>query len=312
MPAPAPSNQTVSFLRRRFAEVGIEPHARHGQNFLIDLNLARLIVERAELDDRDVVLEVGTGTGSLTGMMAPHVATVVTVEIDERLFQLAHEELFSLTNVVMLQQDALRNKSHFDDRVIAALRDQLATGPDHRLKLVANLPYSVATPVIANLLGAPIVPHSMTVTVQKELAERITAHPGTKDYGALSVWIQSQCQVELVRTLPPTVFWPRPKVTSAIVHIQVDEALRTRIPDREFFHDFVRALFMHRRKFLRGVLQGCWKAELGKSGIDQALTETGLNPEARAEQLDIESILKLCETIRRLAGQHGESEDEMH
>jgi 16S rRNA (adenine1518-N6/adenine1519-N6)-dimethyltransferase len=310
MPAPAPSNQTVSFLRRRFAEVGIEPHARHGQNFLIDLNLVRLIVERAELDDHDVVLEVGTGTGSLTGMMASRVAAMVTVEIDARLYQLAHEELFGLTNVVMLQQDALRNKSHFDDRVLAAVRDQLAAGPDRRLKLVANLPYSVATPVIANLLSAPIVPHSMTVTVQKELADRIAAHPGTRDYGALSVWIQSQCQVELVRVLPPTVFWPRPKVTSAIVHIQVDEALRQRIPDREFFHDFVRSLFMHRRKFLRGVLQGRWKAELGKSGIDQALAETELNPEARAEQLDIESILKLCDAFQRLVAGGPESKNE--
>ncbi len=281
--------------------MGIEPHARHGQNFLIDLNLVRLLVERADLGDHDVVLEVGTGTGSLTGMMAPHVAAVVTVEIDERLYQLAHEELFGLANVVMLQQDALRNKSHFDDRVIDALRDRLAAGADRRLKLVANLPYSVATPVIANLLSAPVVPHSMTVTIQKELADRIAAHPGTKDFGALSVWIQTQCQVELVRVLPPTVFWPRPKVTSAIVHIRIDEALRRRIPDREFFHDFVRALFMHRRKFLRGVLLGRWKAELGKSGVDQALAETGLNPEARAEQLDVESILKLCETIRRLA-----------
>ncbi len=305
MTAPAQSNQTVSFLRRRFAEVGIEPHARHGQNFLVDLNLVRLIVERAELEPRDVVLEVGTGTGSLTGLVAPRVAAVVTVEIDPRLWQLAHEELFALTNVIMLQQDALRNKSHFDERVLRAVSEQMAAGPDRRFKLVANLPYNVATPVIANLLSAPIVPHSMTVTVQKELGDRIAARPGTKDYSALSVWIQSQCHVEVVRTLPPTVFWPRPKVTSAILHIRVDESLRGQIPDREFFHDFVRALFLHRRKFLRGVLQSRWKAALGKSGVDQALAETGLNPEARAEQLEIGQMLALCETIRRMTAVAG-------
>jgi 16S rRNA (adenine1518-N6/adenine1519-N6)-dimethyltransferase len=302
MPSPAPPNQTVSFLRRRFAEVGIEPHTRHGQNFLVDLNLVRLIVERAELEECDVVLEVGTGTGSLTGLMAPRVAAVVTIEIDPRLYQLAHEELFALSNVVMLNQDALRNKSHFDDRVIQAVQEQLAAGPDRRFKLVANLPYNVATPVIANLLSAPVVPHSMTVTVQKELGDRIAAPPGTKDYSALSVWIQSQCQVELVRVLPPSVFWPRPKVNSAILHITVDESLRARIPDREFFHDFVRSLFLHRRKFLRGVLQSRWKNELGKSGVDQAVTETRLNPESRAEQLTVEEMLALCETIRRMVG----------
>jgi 16S rRNA (adenine1518-N6/adenine1519-N6)-dimethyltransferase len=102
--------------------------------------------------------------------------------------------------------------------------------------------------------------------------------------------------------LPPSVFWPRPKVNSAILHITVDEAQRARIPDREFFHDFVRSLFLHRRKFLRGVLQSRWKNELGKSGVDQALAETQLNPEARAEQLTIEEMLALCETIRRMTG----------
>ena len=94
--------------------------------------------------------------------------------------------------------------------------------------------------MIANLLASPIVPRSMTVTIQKELADRITAQPGTKDYGALSVWVQSQCRVELVRVLPPSVFWPRPKVTSAIIHIEVDDAKRRRIADLAFFHDFVR------------------------------------------------------------------------
>src|SRR6202042_1773816 len=117
---------------------------------LIDQNLMRLIVESAQLRPSDVVLEVGTGTGALTAMIAPHVAAVVTVEIDAQLYQLASEELFGLSNVVMLGHDALKNKSTFDPRVIAALQEQLAGGPDRRLKVVANLPYSVATPVIAN------------------------------------------------------------------------------------------------------------------------------------------------------------------
>jgi 16S rRNA (adenine1518-N6/adenine1519-N6)-dimethyltransferase len=299
---PATNKQTISYLTRRFTEVGIDLRKRLGQNFLVDLNLLRLIAERAKLTEDDVVLEVGTGIGSLSALVAPQVAAVVTVEIDARLFQMAREELLHCSNVVMLSQDALKNKNNLDPRVVDAVSEQLAGDPHRQLKLVANLPFCVATPVIANLLGSTIVPQTMTVTVQKELADRIVARPSTKDYGALSVWIQSQCQVELVRTLPPSVFWPQPKVTSAIIHIALDEALRQRIPDLAFFHDFVRSLFLHRRKFLRGVLHGTWKTHLGKVGIDEVLDETQLDPTSRAEQLDVPAILRLSEAIRQAIG----------
>ena len=302
MPAPARSHQTISYLTRRFAEVGIRPQSRHGQNFLVDMNLQRLLVESAGLNDQDVVLEVGTGTGSLTAMMAPRVAAVVTVELDARLAQLAREELAGQSNVELLEHDALRNKSHLDPRVIQAVGRHLAAAAGRRLKLVANLPYSVATPVIANLLISPIVPHAMTVTVQKELAERITARPGTKDYGALSVWIRSQCRTELIRLLPPTVFWPRPQVTSAIIHVALDQRLRDRIGDLEFFHEFARRLFAHRRKYLRGALLAAWKGQLGKPAIDEILTRLGISPQARAEQLDVPVVLRLCDAFRDALG----------
>jgi 16S rRNA (adenine1518-N6/adenine1519-N6)-dimethyltransferase len=186
--------------------------------------------------------------------------------------------------------------------LIAAVQDQLAAKPDRQLKLVANLPYSVATPVIANLLAGPILPKSMTVTVQREMADRITAQPGCKDYGALSVWIQSQCHVELVRLLPPSVFWPRPQVTSAVVHIDVDPDLRRRIEDLPFFHDFVRSLFYHRRKFLRSVLGSALKGRLDKPAIDRLLAVIRLNPECRADQLDIPAIMRLSEAVRAELG----------
>ena len=299
MPAPA-SNQTISYLAKRFSEAGIRLNTRHGQNFLIDSNLLRLLVERASLGPNDVVLEVGTGTGALTALIAPSVAAVVTVEIDPQLQQLASEELFGLTNIVMLRHDALRNKGNLDPRVIAAVEEQLVVGPERQLKLVANLPYSVATPIIANLLASSIVPHSMTITIQKEVADRIAASPGGKDYGALSVWIQSQCRVELVRILSPTVFWPRPKVHSAIIHIEVDPQLRGRIPDLAFFHDFVRSLFFHRRKFLRSVLHSALKDRLDKPAIDEILGQTNLSPECRADQLTVETILGLSEAVRAM------------
>jgi 16S rRNA (adenine1518-N6/adenine1519-N6)-dimethyltransferase len=299
---PARANQTISYLARRFSEAGIRLNARHGQNFLIDLNLQRLIVERAELTASDVVLEIGTGTGALTALMAPLAAAVVTVEIDPQLYQLASEELFGLTNVVMLRHDALKNKSHFDSRVIEAVEELVGAESGRCLKLVANLPYSVATPVIANLLASSIVPRSMTVTIQKEVADRIMAQPGSKDYGALSIWIQSQCRVELARVLPPSVFWPRPAVTSAVIHLEIDTPRRATIEDLPFLHDFVRALFLHRRKFLRGVLVAVLKDRLEKPQVDELLAQNAFDPQSRAEQLDVPAIIRLSEAVRAAIG----------
>jgi 16S rRNA (adenine1518-N6/adenine1519-N6)-dimethyltransferase len=293
-----PTTQTQSFLIRRFAEVGIQPNTKRGQNFLIDQNLLRLLVESAQLEAHDVVLEVGTGTGSLTAMMAPLAAAVVSVEIDPQLHQLASEELIDFDNVRLLVQDALRNKNNLAPDVIDVLRRELAVGPERRLKLVANLPYAIATPVISNLLAGELVPASMTVTIQKELADRMMAHPSTKDYSALSVWMQSQCRIELVRVMPPSVFWPRPKVHSAILHVVVDGKLRERVPDLPFFHEFVRSMFFHRRKFLRSELASAFKGQLTKTDADEIMHAIALGPTTRAEELDVDTMLRLCETVR--------------
>jgi 16S rRNA (adenine1518-N6/adenine1519-N6)-dimethyltransferase len=291
-------NQTLSFLMRRFAEVGIRPKTKHGQNFLIDLNLVRVLVDAAELDARDLVLEVGTGTGSLTAMLAAQAAEVISVEVDPQMHLLASEELVDVPNVTLLNLDALKNKNRFDSRLLELIGEKLAVDPRRRFKLVANLPFNIATPVLSNLLTGEAVPHSMTATIQKELADRITALPGTKDYGALSVWMQSQCTVHTVRILPPSVFWPRPKVTSAILHIEVDRSRRAAIPDLAFVHTTLRALFFHRRKFLRTVVLSAFKDRLDKPAVDEVLAELGLSPSSRAEELDVPAMLRLCEALR--------------
>ena len=159
---------------------------------------------------------------------------------------------------------------------------------------------------IANLLASPIVPTAMTVTIQKELGDRMMAAPGSKDYGALSIWVQSQCRVELVRSLPPSVFWPRPKVTSSVMQITLDPELRGRINDLAFFHDFVRSLFTLRRKFLRGALVGSWKGKLDKAAIDRALASAELDPEGRAEQLDVPAVLRLSAAMQAEVAKAGE------
>jgi len=294
-------SQTKTFLLERFREMGIRPATRHGQNFLIDLNLVQIIVDSAELTQEDVVLEVGTGTGSLTALMAAKAAAVVTVEIDAHLFELASEQLIDLSNVTMLRLDALRNKNTIDDRVMDAIGEQLSAAPNRRFKLVANLPYNIATPLISNLLLARYVPHSMTVTIQKELAERITAQPSTKDYSALSVWIQSQCQAEIVRIMPPSVFWPAPKVSSAILRIVVDPERRARISDLRYFHQITKALFLHRRKFLRANVVAALKEHLDKEQVDTLLDEMGFSAYTRTEQLTVDTLITLADRIRAAA-----------
>ncbi len=296
-----PASQKLSVLQRRLAEIGIRPDARHGQNFLIDMNLLELLVREAKLTPNDVVLEVGTGTGAVTELIADQAGAVVSVEIDQHLFGLATELLFERNHVRLLHQDALKNKNRFDPRVIEAVQQALAEAPGRQLKLVANLPYCVATPVLSNLLSCEVLPVTMTATIQKELADRIVASPATKDYGALSIWIQSQCDARLVRLLPPSVFWPRPKVDSAIIQITVNPAKRDRIPNRRFFHQFVRAMFIHRRKVLRSNLLGALKRHAGKPEVDALMQPLGLAPQVRAEELSVEQMLSLAEAACQLA-----------
>ncbi|MBL9163446.1 MAG: ribosomal RNA small subunit methyltransferase A [Planctomycetaceae bacterium] len=293
------SRQTKSFLISRFREMGIRPATRHGQNFLIDLNLHRLIVDTANLDERDVVLEVGTGTGAITQLIAERAGAVVTVEIDGHMFDLASEMLLDFDNVTMLHVDALRNKNNFNPAVSEAVGAQLAAAPNRRLKLVANLPYNIATPILSNLLSWEHPPHSMVATIQKELGERMAAQPWSKDYSALSVWFQCQADVEIVRVMPPSVFWPEPKVDSAIVKVVIDPARRAAVPDLGYFHQFTKAIFLHRRKFLRANVVAAMKGTLDKAQVDEVMAEMGFAEDARTEQLDVATLLRLTELFRR-------------
>ncbi len=295
-------NQTLTFLKHRFEEVGLRLNTRHGQNFLIDLNLQNILVESAQLSRDDLVLEVGTGTGALSALIAPQVAHLVTVEVDPRLAQLASEELIDHRNVTLLQQDALAGKHTIAPEVLSALNRHFDQSPQRRFKLVANLPYNIATPLVANLLTLDRPPELMVVTIQKELADRLMAQPCTKDYGAFSLWVQCQCQVELLRVMPPEVFWPRPKVHSAIVRITLQSERRGAIADLEFFRQFVHWLFLHRRKLLRVVLAGQFKSQLDKPAVDDLLRQLNLGEKARAEELPVEQMVRLADAVQKRIG----------
>jgi 16S rRNA (adenine1518-N6/adenine1519-N6)-dimethyltransferase len=294
--------QTLTYLKKKFEASRIQPQTKFGQNFLIDLNLVEMIASTAELTRRDVVLEVGTGMGSLTTIMAAQAGHVVTVEIDHYLAPMARAEFGSLDNITLLEQDALRNKNNLHPTVIETLQERVAAIPGGRLKLVANLPYNVATPILSNLLEIEPWPTRMVATIQRELAERITASPRTRDYSALSVWIQAQCRAEIVRIMPPSVFWPQPKVDSAILDIRPQKVLRDRIGDRRYFHTTVRNIFLHRRKYLRSALISAVKGDLDKEGVDGVLEALNIEPNLRAEQLAPQQMIELVQALRERIG----------
>jgi 16S rRNA (adenine1518-N6/adenine1519-N6)-dimethyltransferase len=285
--------QTLSFLRTLFEERGIKPKNKLGQNFLIDLNLVDLLVRTAELSPEDLVVEIGSGTGSLTARLAETAGAVLSVEIDPAFHTLVSESLHGRANLVLLHADALANKNRLNPEVLQALAALRERSRCPLLKLVANLPYAVATPVVSNFLLTELPFERMVVTVQWEIAERLLATPAHKEYGALAVLVQSVADVSLVRKLAPSVFWPRPQVESAIVMIRPNAEKRAHVGEVQRFRAFLRDLYAHRRKNLRGALAGFPGKRFAKEEIDRKLAELGIDGAARAETLDLEQHLRL-------------------
>jgi 16S rRNA (adenine1518-N6/adenine1519-N6)-dimethyltransferase len=289
------ARQTLTYLRNLMESRGIHPKNKLGQNFLIDLNLLDLIVGAAELSREDLVLEVGSGTGSLTNRLAERAGAVLGIEVDRDFFALAREMVAGRPNATLLCADVLKNKNLLNPEVLGKLAELQRNAGCSRLKLVANLPYAVATPVIANHLLSELAIERMVVMVQWEIAERLLAQPGSKDYGALTVLVQSLADVETVRRrVPPTVFWPRPQVASAIVCIRPSIAKRQHVGDVLRLRSFLRDLYTHRRKNLRSALASLPRGRQKKEDVDRKLAELGLDPTTRAEDLAIEQHLRLC------------------
>jgi 16S rRNA (adenine1518-N6/adenine1519-N6)-dimethyltransferase len=295
-PRPAPARQTTAYLKQLFEQVGFTIDAKRGQNFLVDLNLLDLLERSADVRPDDVVMEVGTGTGALTERLARSARHIVTCEVDPRLAQLARDKLVDCDNVTLVEGDVLASKHRFAPAVLAAIDAALAGAEGGRFLLVANLPYCVATPVISNLLTLARPFDSATVTVQREMGERMTSAAGSHSYNALSVWIGAQCRGEIVRILPPSVFWPRPKVDSAIVRLDLEPDRRAAIADLGRFHDFVRDVFCHRRKLLRGVLvrmAGGKQQSSAKEAVEKVYASLGFEASVRAEDIPPDTFVQL-------------------
>lgn len=288
--------QTKQDIERLLAGAGTQPRHRLGQNFLIDLNLMRLLVESAHLNHQDVVLEVGTGTGSFTQAIAPDCGHIVTVEYDSALFGIAQKQLARFDNITQLNMDVLENKNAIHQEVLEAIQkaQQEYFG---RLMLIANLPYNVGSSVMANLICGPVVADEMHVTVQKEVADRMAAGPGNSDYGTLSILMGATGRVKVIRKLSPKVFWPRPQVDSAMVSYTQDPQKVSDIHDMETFRQVISLFMGHRRKMLKACVKFTTdkldKIRHWQELFDEACVDPHLRPEELSPNQYI-NIANLC------------------
>jgi 16S rRNA (adenine1518-N6/adenine1519-N6)-dimethyltransferase len=285
--------QTLSYIKGLLHSRRLIPKNKMGQNFLIDLNLVDLVVRTAELTTDDCVLEVGTGTGGLTGRLADVAGAVFTVELDPEFYEMSRQLLAGRTNISQMQGDALSGKNVLSPHLLEGWDSLAAERGLTRRKLVANLPYAIATPLIANLVLTGRSIERMVVMVQWEVAERMIAVPNTREFGALAVLLQSVADTEIVRRIAPANFWPRPEVDSAIVLIRPNPDKAKRVSDLLKWRAFLRDLYTQRRKILRQALSGWPQGRRDKKDVDARLATVGIDGSVRAETLDIDQHLRL-------------------
>jgi 16S rRNA (adenine1518-N6/adenine1519-N6)-dimethyltransferase len=288
---------TKHHIQQLLASAGISPNKRLGQHFLIDLNLMRLLVDSADIASEDVVLEVGCGTGSLTQALAQKAAKVIAVELDETIADIARAELRQIDNVHILHTDILQTK-HTISRAVTEVLDQACKDCPGRLLLVANLPYNVATPVMVNLISGPLVADAMYVTVQKQVADRMTASPPGKDYGGLSIFLSATGDVKTIRVLKPTVFWPAPQVDSAMVGFVRRKEKAARIEDMDLFGRLVSFFMGHRRKMLKACTKFADDSLPAVNDWQRLFERAHIDPTSRPDHLHPEQYITLANICR--------------
>lgn len=259
-----------------------------GQNFLVDANILRLIIHHAELDRQTGVIEVGAGIGTLTEALAQHAGRVLSFEIDQRLKPILEETLAPYANVRIIHQDVLKAD-------LKSLVDDWLSGYE-KLKVVANLPYYVTTPILERLLESGLAFCGMVLMVQKEMAQRLVAKAGSKDYGSLTVFIQYYLEPRLIKVVPPSVFIPKPHVDSALIKLLPRTKPPVAVRDEAFFFQMVRACFAQRRKTLLNNLLP-FVGETKKERLAELLAAVGIHPQIRAESLTIEQFAQLANAL---------------
>ena len=260
-----------------------------GQNFLVDERVLGKIVSSAEISKDDVVIEVGPGIGTLTQALAKEAYKVVAVEIDTTLVPILGELLSDFDNIEIINEDILK----LDVNAIAEKY------PDKKIKLVANLPYYITTPIIMNVLENHIPVESITVMIQKEVAYRMKAQPSTKDYGSLSLAVQYYCEPYLVANVPQNCFMPRPNVDSAVIKLTVMDKPKVQVNNEKFMFEFIKAAFSQRRKTLVNCIFSSGLLTLSKDEIGKMLNGLGYDERVRGESLTLEDYGKITDEAEK-------------
>ncbi len=261
---------------------------KYGQNFLIDTHVLDKIIRAAEITADDFVLEIGPGIGTMTQYLAEAAGEVAVVEIDDKLIPILEETLKEYENVTIIHGDILKVD------IEALTREKNQGRP---VKVVANLPYYITTPIIMGLLEGGVPVDSITVMVQKEVADRMKVGPGTKDYGALSLAVQYYARPEIVANVPPNCFIPRPKVGSAVIRLTRHQTPPVQVRDEEFLFRVIRASFNQRRKTLVNSLNNSPELQLTKEQITLALEQMELPAAVRGETLTLAQFARLAELL---------------
>lgn len=244
-----------------------------GQNFLIDVNILTNIIAEAGIDDTTAAIEIGPGIGALTEQLARHADKVVAFEIDQRLLPILGETLSEYNNVHIINEDILKAD------VAGMIEEHFEEG--QKIRVVANLPYYITTPILMKLLMDRLPVDSITVMIQKEVADRMAAEPNTKSYGSLSIAVQYYTKARVALNVPKTVFMPQPNVDSSVLHLEMREEPPVHVDDESFFFDVVKATFGQRRKTLMNNLARHFKGTLDKEEIRSRLAEVNIDPQRR-------------------------------
>lgn len=264
---------------------------KFGQNFLIDTHVLDKIIRSAEITKDDFVLEIGPGIGTMTQYLACAAREVVAVEIDKALIPILEDTLSSYDNVTVINEDVLKLD------IVKMAQERNGGKP---IKVVANLPYYITTPIIMGLFESHVPVQSITVMVQKEVADRMQVGPGTKDYGALSLAVQYYAKPYIAANVPPNCFMPRPKVGSAVIRLECHEEPPVQVEDEKLMFRIIRASFNQRRKTLANGLKNSPEISLSREGIEQAIAELGKGASVRGEALNLEEFATLSNIVGRL------------
>ena len=280
------AKNTIEFLKSH----NISAKKRYGQNFLIDRRVLERIIEGAGISKEDVVLEIGPGIGTLTQALCEAAGHVIAVEIDRDMIPLLEENLSGYENYEIINEDVLK----LDLEMLIRERG-LGSRP---LRVAANLPYYITTPIIMQLLESRIPAKTITVMVQKEVADRMQAAPGTADYGALSLAVQYYADARISAKVPPNCFIPRPNVDSAVITLERYEAPPVEVKDEVHLFRLIRAAFAQRRKTLANALKNDPSLGLDREQVEAALARLGLNADIRGERLSLQQFAALSDLLQ--------------